>query len=158
MRKIPILDLGLITQLTHGPHICFSWTMFFLQGWQTTGHFLADTNNHSFCLYILTSAADSRVQLHDMSFFEGGRGVRGEIKFCCYFILNLIQELYPQEHSYMKTKHCVPYWYMWPAQNQIWKVSRTKCVPTVSLRTYTVYRSQEQQNQQTCNSKYLKFH
>jgi hypothetical protein len=32
------------------------------------------------------------------------------------------------------------------------------CVNCVSLRTYTVYRSQQQQNQQMCNSKYLKFH
>lgn len=41
-------------------------------------------------------------------FLERGKGgVRGEIKFCCYFILNLIQKMYPQKHNYMKTQHCV---------------------------------------------------
>lgn len=49
---------------------------FLSQGWQTTGQFLADTNNHSFCLYI-SSATDSRVQLHDMSFFFFGAGEGG---------------------------------------------------------------------------------
>lgn len=75
----------------------------------------------------------------------------GEIKFCCYFVLNVIQKMYPQKHTivYYPLLACVTC-----TQSGTKSFKNQMCANYVSLKTNTVYR----RTNKCATAKYIKFH